>query len=67
MDGKKYLRRRPSYNVRPNVQFKNKLNGDTLVGDLINEEEIDGKPFFVVRDKRGVVIKLTREAFYIQK
>lgn len=68
MDGKKLrYNRRPVYKVRPDVKFKNKLNGETVIGDLINEEEIEGKLFYVIRNNRGSVIKLTREAYYIQK
>ena len=59
--------KRPKYNVRPGVRFKNKLNGELVMGDLINEEEIEGRLFYVIRNSRGNVIKLTREAYYIQK
>lgn len=53
--------------IKPNVNFKNRLNGEVVNGDLINEEEIEGKLFYVVRNRRGTVIKLTREAFTLQK
>lgn len=55
------------YNVKQNVTLKNRLNGETFFGDIINEEDIDGKSFFVIRNLRGSVVKLTREAYYIQK
>lgn len=55
------------YNVRKDVKLKNRYNGDIISGDIINEEDIDGKSFFVLRNQRGSVIKLTREAYYVQK
>lgn len=68
MDGKKLrYNRKPTYKVRPSVKFKNKFNGEIIIGDLINEEEIEGKGFFVIRNNKGSVVKLTREAYYVQK
>lgn|GEM_PF-2774427 len=58
---------RPKYNIRTNVKFKNKLNSDIVIGDLINEEEIDGKNYFVIRNAKGSVVKLTKEAYAILK
>lgn len=55
--------KRVKYNVKPNVKIKNRLNGDIIFGDLINEEEIEGKGFFVLRKDRGHVIKLSKEAY----
>ena len=60
-------RQRVKFNVRPNIKFKNKLSSEILIGDLINEEEIEGKGYFVVRNNKGNVIKLTKEAYSIQK
>lgn len=59
--------RRVKYNIRPNVKIKNRLNGDIVFGDLINEEEIEGKGFFVLRKDRGHVIKLSKEAYSLVK
>lgn len=58
---------RKKYPVRHDVKLKNRYNGDIIAGDLINEEEIEGKLFFVLRNHRGSVVKLTREAYYVQK
>lgn len=58
---------RPRYNVRQNVKIKNRLNSEVILGDLINEEEIDGKSYFVIRNNKGHVIKLTKEAYSLVK
>lgn len=59
--------KRPQFNVRPNIKFKNRLNSEIVMGDLINEEEIEGKHYFVVRTQKGNVVKLTKEAYSILK
>lgn len=61
----KYQRKK--YSIKQDVKLKNRYNGDTITGDLINEEEIEGKLFFVLRNQKGSVVKLTREAYYVQK
>lgn len=58
----KQSNKRPSFNVRKNVTFKNKFNSDTYTGDLINEDSIDGKLFYVVR-KDSKVFKLSKESY----
>lgn len=52
------------FNVKKNVTFKNKFNSDIYVGDLINEDSIDGKLFYVVR-KDSKVFKLSKESYSI--
>jgi len=58
---------KPKYNVRPNVKLKNKFNNEIVTGDIINEEEIEGKYYFVLRNEKGNVVKLTKEAYTIIK
>ena len=58
---------RNKYSVKRDVKLKNRFNGDIIAGDIINEEEIEGKLFYVLRNQRGSVVKLTREAYYVQK
>lgn len=58
--------RRPTYQVKPNVYFLNRVNDTSYVGDLINEEDIDGKSFYVVK-MSGRVLKLSKEAYTISK
>jgi hypothetical protein len=43
----------------------NRFNNETVKGDLINEEEIEGKPFYVMRVGQRVM-KLAKDA-YAQK
>lgn len=55
------------FNIRQNVKFKNKLNSEVVIGDLINEEEIEGRNYFVIRNPKGGIVKLTKEAYAILK
>lgn len=48
-----------------NVQFKNKLNGELVVGDIINEEDIEGKQFWVVLSNKRP-LKIAKDAYTIQ-
>jgi hypothetical protein len=59
--------KRPQYNIKRGIKFKNRLNGESITGDLINEEDIEGKSYFVIRNDKGSVVKLTKEAYSIQK
>lgn len=58
--------RRPVYKVKENVYFRSKLNDLSYVGDIINEETIDGNSFYVVR-VNGRVLKLSKEAYGISR
>lgn len=55
-----------TYRFQPkiNVKFRNKINNEIIYGDLINEEFIDGKPYYVLRSARGV-IKLAKDAYTV--
>jgi len=59
--------KRPQFLIKRGLKFKNRLNGELILGDLINEEDIDGKSYFVIRNEKGNVIKLTKEAYSLQK
>lgn len=59
--------KRPKYNVRRGMKFKNRLNSEIISGDLINEEDIDGKSYFIVRNDKGNIVKLTKEAYSLLK
>lgn len=59
--------KRPQFLIKRGLKFKNRLNSEIISGDLINEEDIDGKSYFVVRNDKGTVVKLTKEAYSIQK
>ena len=58
--------RKSRYEVKKDVYFKNKINDSSYIGDLINEEEIEGKRYYVVK-KSGRVIKLAKEFYTIVK
>lgn len=53
---------KPRFNVR-SVRLKNKLNGDLIQGTLVNEEDIDGNKYFVIRFDNGNINKFNKEAF----
>lgn len=55
------------YNIRPNVKLKNKFNSEIFSGDIINEEEIEGKYYYIVRNEKGNIVKLTKEAYTVIK
>ena len=62
--------RKSQYNkfkVKKFIRLKNKYNGEIIEGDLIDEEEIEGKKFLVVINSRGSIIKLTSEAYTVSK
>ena len=55
------------YVIKPNVKLKNKFNSEIITGDIINEEEIEGKYYFVVRNEKRNIVKLTKEAYTVIK
>lgn len=57
---------RSQYAVRPNVTLFNRLNNEQFTGDLVNEEEIEGKSFFVLRVGPRVM-KLAKDAYTLKK
>lgn len=44
-----YTKQRIIYKTKPNVMFKNKITNEVARGDIVNEEFIDGKQFYVVK------------------
>lgn len=58
---------RIKFQTRYNLKFRNKINNEITLGDLVNEEYIDGKTYFVIRSERGTFIKLSKEAYNIVK
>jgi hypothetical protein len=56
------------YVVKENVTLQNRVTNEVVVGDILSEDEIEGKKFFVVRvgmPKR--VLKLAKDAYTIKK
>jgi len=56
---------RQTYNIRRNVTLKNRFNNELFQGDIINEESIDGKTFYVVR-KDSKIFKFNKDSFVVQ-
>lgn len=56
--------RQPTYSIKKNATLKNRLNNELFYGDVINEESIEGKMFFVIR-KEGKVFKLSKDSFSV--
>jgi hypothetical protein len=52
--------------VKPNFVLFNRLNNEQIVGDLINEDEIEGKHFYVVRVGQRT-LKLAKDAYTPKK
>lgn len=51
-----------------NVTFVNRFNNEVVIGDIINEDEIEGKKFFVVKAAQSArVLKLAKDAYTIKK
>ncbi len=56
------------YITRPNVVLVNRFNNEVVECDIINEDEIEGKKFFVVKSARTArVLKLAKDAYTIKK
>lgn len=52
--------------TKPNYTLYNHLNNESLTGDLINEDEIEGKKFYVMRIN-GRVLKLAKDSYSPKK
>jgi len=57
---------RTRYERKTDMALTNRLTTETIVGDIINEEEIDGKKFFVVQVGRRI-LKLSKDAYTVKK
>jgi hypothetical protein len=56
------------YRTKENVTLANKLSGATQRGDIIKEDEIDGKSFYVLRvSGRTAPLRFFKDAWQIQK
>lgn len=57
-----------AYKTKQNVTIVNKLSGATVRGDIINEDTIDGKSFYVMKvPPRTVPLRYFKDAWSIQK
>lgn len=56
------------YKIKENVTLANKLSGVTQRGDVIKEDEIDGKSFYVMKVAgRTAPLRFYKDAWQIQK
>jgi len=61
------MRTRPNqFVVKPNYTLYNRLNNESITGDLINEDEIEGKKFYVLR-VGARKLKLAKDAYSPKK
>jgi hypothetical protein len=54
-----------TYKPKLNVRLKNKITNDILVVDILQEEEIDGKKFWIARSKNRPIL-LAKEAYMME-
>lgn len=57
---------RTQYKPKLKVTLKNRLNGQTVDGDIVNEEEIDGNTFWLIRTHNRI-LKLSKSAYTLVK
>lgn len=60
------MKKRVQFKRMHNVTLKNILNSEHFVCDIINEDIIDGKQYYVVA-KNERVIKLAKDSYVITK
>lgn len=62
-----YMKTRPNqFVIKPNFTLYNRMNNEKITGDLINEDEIEGKKFYVMRVGPRK-IKLAKDAYSPKK
>jgi len=54
------------YKIKENVTLKNIFSTSVHTGDIIDEQDIEGKTFYVMRSNNKV-FKLAKEAHIIRK
>lgn len=54
-----------TYTIKEKITLVNRLNNEHVICDIINEEEIEGKRFYIVKSKNRI-LKLSKEAFAIK-
>ena len=52
--------------TKPNYTLYNHFNNESLTGDLINEDDIEGKKFYVMRIN-GRVLKFAKDSYSPKK
>jgi len=62
------MKRQPlnQFTVKKNFTLFNQLNNESVTGDLINEDEIEGRKFYVMRIGQRVM-KFAKDAYTPKK
>ena len=61
-----FVMKRSKFVVKRNVTLTNRVTNETITGDIINEDDIEGRPFFVIKSGARVM-KLAKDAYIIKK
>lgn len=61
-----YTKQRLTFKTKPNVRFKNNITNEVTRGDIVDEEYIDGKQFYVVKVGPRL-LKLSKEGYTLLK
>ena len=56
----------PTYKAKPNVKLKNVMTNEVVTVDILDEEDIEGKKFWIVRSKQRL-LKLSKDAYSLVK
>ena len=60
------MKNRKAYKIKPNNNFKNNITKEVVSGDIINEEEIEGKRYYIAKIGPRV-LKFSKEGYSILK
>jgi hypothetical protein len=55
-----------TYKVKPNAKLKNVMTNEVVTVDILDEEDIEGRKFWIVRSKQRV-LKLSKDAYSLVK
>jgi hypothetical protein len=58
--------KKANVNLKANYTLVNRFTNEVIECDILHEEEIEGKKFFVIKAKNRI-LKLSKEAFNIKK
>ena len=62
-------RTKQKYLVKPNVTLTNKLSNEKIVCDIVDETEIEGRPFWVVnqRNRPDSRLLMAKDSYSVSK
>lgn len=61
--------KRPNFTIRHDVVLKNRLNNETVRGNIVNEKEIDGKQYWVLNipSRGSALLSYAKESWNVTK